>query len=636
MTEFQDFLKRILQITDLGWLEDKLTFIIVTITTFISFIGVLHTIFKYIKEQKTLRETYASIPYYSENEIKNAVKNYVETNCQSVSSTISNEPNQTFAFVPKEKILPFFIDKAFKNSSGDFKYFIILADSGMGKTTFLINLVLTFNKKNRKLINYFSWTKNQMLLIPLADKDALDIISDKDINEKRKTILLLDAFDEDTNAVINYRKRMDEILFAVKDYKEVVITCRTQFFQSEEDEPNSTGLFKYGGAKGKHTFKKIYLSPFDDKEIKVYLRKKYPIWKILSRELALIIVKKSPNLMVRPMLLSYIDDFLTHKNNRPKYYININLNPFAYVFKIKKIYFRAIKYFEISFSYTYQIYELLIEKWIEREATRSDNEITFKKELYKFSKEIALNMYDNRIMRNGFYIPATEIDEFAAKNNITLSNFEMRSKSLLNRDSVERYKFSHRSILEYFVALEAITNNRFKEMLVLDGMENVPLFLSEMALDKHLNQFLSAYPNFSILCLTDFGVIHEIYSNNPPTLFLLKSTNYIFFEDSFLENSDIINVIFSFPYLNIFSKDSPKLRYQEETFKKLKLKEMKLVNELQNQQVMSSIEKQVFEGNLKNIQNELMIIETNLNNFISFELKLLQLLNSTDSRINDI
>ena len=66
---------------------------------------------------------------------------------------------------------------------------------------------------------------------------------------------------------------------------------------------------RYDG-KGFHTLGKLYLSPFDDKDIRKFLNKKYGrlrVWNRKKKKRAWKIVSQAKRLMVRPMLLDNID-----------------------------------------------------------------------------------------------------------------------------------------------------------------------------------------------------------------------------------------------------------------------------------------------------------------------------------------
>lgn len=391
--------------------------------------------------QKKLRKQLA--PFYSRNDIKKATEFYVATQCQNIAPSKEHEPGHTHAFATKESLIPFFMDKVFQNKSQTDRFFIIMADSGMGKTTFMINLYASYVKKNG--------TEN-IELIPLGYPDALREIDKVQASKRKDTILLLDAFDEDNHAIEDYKSRLKTILQKAHDFKEIIITCRTQFFPSEVEEPKETGVLKFGDAGGEYVFRKLYISPFDDLDIKKYLKKKYSFFRKKKQQKAEEIVQQSPNLMVRPMLLSYIDDLIESST---------------------------------KYERTYQIYQELIKKWIDREVQRRvKGKQEYKDQLYKFSRVIANNIYENQKKREGFFIEGNEVLHFSRQQDVDLQELELKSRSLLNRDVQGRYKFSHKSILEYFLALEAFENPSFIKDGNFDGIEQTEIFLQEMYYDK--------------------------------------------------------------------------------------------------------------------------------------------------------
>jgi len=382
-------------------------------------------------------------PFYSQNDIKKATEYYIPTQCQNIAPSKEHEPGHTHAFATKEDLIPFFIEKAFKNKSIQDRFFIILADSGMGKTTFMINLYASFVKKHGH---------ENIILIPLGNPDSLKEVDAVQPARRKDIILLLDAFDEDNLAIKDYKARLKIILTKAKDFKEIIITCRTQFFPSEVEEPRETGILKFGDDGGEYTFRKLYISPFDDNDIKKYLRKKYSFFQKKKQQKATDIVQQSPNLMVRPMLLSYIDDLIESGRR---------------------------------YERTYQIYKELIKKWIDREVNRRPRDKKeYQKQLYKFSRAIAINIYENHKKRGGFFIDGNEVLHFARQQGIDLQELELKSRSLLNRDVQGKYKFSHKSILEYFLAMEAFENDNFIKDGNFEGIEQAEFFLQEMFYDK--------------------------------------------------------------------------------------------------------------------------------------------------------
>lgn len=436
-------------------------------------------------------------PYFGKEEVRNATKFYIETRCQNVPPSIANEPRETFAFVTSQKLIPFFIEHAFTSrKNNDQRFYMILADSGMGKTTFMINLYLSYTKKN--------WLKkrNKIKLYPLGHFNSFEEIKQIPEKEKEQTILLLDAFDEDSHAAENYQKRFSELLDEVWRFKEVVITCRTQFFPSQEEEPHRTGLLKMGGNKGEHVFHKLYLTPFNDSDVKKFIRKKFPFFQFNKRIKAFKIVERCPNLMIRPMLLNYIEKIIARQIKIKKFKIRFNFLPFNYLTFFKFDYEFIIKTYSSidikKLDKVYQIYKLLIQKWIEREARGMvEGKEEFMNELYSFSKQIAINMHEMRKERDGYLIFKDDMSEFAFKHNIKLEDLEMKSKSLLNRNADGFYKFSHKSILEYFLAREAIENKKFRDNLDKTGLDFMNFLLEEQLeedwLFKNKNKIIGSF-----------------------------------------------------------------------------------------------------------------------------------------------
>lgn len=241
------------------------------------------------------------------------------------------------------------------------------------------------------------------------------------------------------------------------------------------------------------------------------------------------------------MLLSYIDDFLGN--------IKWEFN----VFRILGIPFFKIPYvtYDGNLTYTYELYEILIEKWIEREASRAKDSQSFKTELYRFSSEIAVDIYNQRFKRGGLFINFESIGSFATLRNINLEQLEMTSRSLLNRNNEDQYKFSHRSILEYFLAKKAVTDINFLKAFNFTGMENVKLFFREIGAAKHIRPFFEK-DGFALEYCTTSGLIGRAYYNYLSLQFI-ENLIMIKFNSSFLLEPDIQNFIVTFSSLDIFT-----------------------------------------------------------------------------------
>jgi len=229
--------------------------------------------------------------YYSNEDISRATKYFIPLYYQESAPSIHEELGGGGIPIPKQKIIPAFI-KDFSNQRSYNKFILVLADTGMGKTTFLINLFLKYLKKKN---NTSFRQKFPIKLYPIGDSETF-----KDIDRlpnKENTILLLDALDEDIQALKDYNSRLQEIIKKVKKFKRVIITYRTQFFPSEVEIPSKAGIFSWGGS-GEYEFQKYYLSVFDQKDINKYLFKKYGFFRRSTKIRAQQIIKKVEALLL--------------------------------------------------------------------------------------------------------------------------------------------------------------------------------------------------------------------------------------------------------------------------------------------------------------------------------------------------
>lgn len=337
--------------------------------------------------------------------------------------------------------MPHFIDKVFspkRQRQGGTKFFLVLAGSGMGKTTAMVSLFEEWHqKKNRH---------KDLRLYHVADYKTWHYIEQiKNIGKPENTILLLDGFDEDLLAVQDYKRRLEQIIAFTEEFYKVLISSRTQFFPSNDKMLSETKIRNHSGFEKLHH---IYVSPFDDADIKTYLNKRFgshwKFWDKKKKKRAAEIVGKAHTLMVRPMLLAYIDDLLEDERH---------------------------------YQYSHEVYEVMVNKWIEREAKKiaEDRRAQFSQDLYKFSVELAAKLYTTPL-EGQYLIHYDDLEPFAQAHGIALSEVEMRSKSLLNRDATGHYRFAHKSILEYFLFIKYLTDLQFAQTFDFDRMSQARHF----------------------------------------------------------------------------------------------------------------------------------------------------------------
>ena len=279
----------------------------------------------------------------------------------------------------------------------------------MGKTSFLLNYYAYHWRSRRR-------KRFHVLLVPLNQPDSDKRIENIPLERRNETVLCLDALDEDRQAIQDHRQRLGNLVGLTQGFRTVIITCRTQFFPKEEEIPTETGILKVGAKdlieSGVYYFHKLYLAPFTDAQVERYLQRRFPIWRYRQRRAARAIVAKIHDLVARPMLLAHVPDL-----------VNVNT----------------------KIDYSFQIYEEMVTRWLEREKAFVQDSAA----LREFSERLAVDLVVNRSNRQMERMPEAELKPLADQYGIHLEAWQLRGRSLLNRDAVGNYKFAHRSIMEY-------------------------------------------------------------------------------------------------------------------------------------------------------------------------------------------
>ncbi len=338
---------------------------------------------------------------YTAEDVERYTRYYIQPDCQSVDPSGLEDFR---CIVLTRKPLFSAMDLNLRSPGTD-RFLIVLADSGMGKTAFLLNYYARHRRR-------WWWQLRgiELKLVPLNQPDAGEMIGAVPEADRKRTVLFLDALDEDQKAIADHRQRLSELIGLSRQFKSVVITCRSQFFPKDEEIPTDTGLITALPTKGskKYSLQKIYLAPFTDEQVDTYLRRSYRRGR--RREEARKVVRQIPDLVSRPLLLTYVEDLIANK----------------------------------GIKFTFQMYETVVEKWCVRES-----DFVAPDKLREFSECLAEEMFLLRGERQMERIPEAELQPLAARFKIDLESWKLRGRSLLNRDAAGHYKFSHRSILEY-------------------------------------------------------------------------------------------------------------------------------------------------------------------------------------------
>ncbi len=478
---FEEFLKK----HHLNFFKDYIEvfywiiiFIVVCAITWI-----LKSLLELVKKYRVSKNSDELLNYFSKNEVRYATSNYLTTPGQSNDPSDLLELREALARPVNKKNLITFFKKEFSKKNYDRGFYLILGDSGIGKTTFLINLYLKFK------LSFFPIEKRKIYFISLADNTYKETIE----NLKRtanNSILLLDAFDEDVTSWEHPEENLEQLLKEVSGFSTVVLSSRGHFFSSKIQELSRIDMFSKLVNKEQFILKKIYLSPINDYSIYLYLIRKYIFKAPFKIYKSFLIVKQCPNLMVRPMLLNNVD----------------------YLLKTKK-----------KYAFTAEIYLKLILSWISREKQFVDES-----SIMSFSKDVAVHMYNERNHNKGLFIQEQQLELYLKFSHVSIDTVVMKTRSLLNR-TFDKYKFSHKSIFEYFLALskmdnielEYLHNMKLNNPFSLEGLSDAERFFNELFILKVTIPYLEKFSSISI----------DSY-----TISKTKSLN--------LQGSKIVNVLF--------------------------------------------------------------------------------------------
>lgn len=342
-------------------------------------------------------------------------KYYVEPNCQhhnpadSDDDVVANLRMSAFIFLNE------FISKESQIEDGR-NQCILLADAGMGKTSLLIIV---------KLLQLRSfWPKDYKCELFKLGEKTLDDISK--IKQPHKTVLLLDAIDEDPTAIANIKNRIVDLLANTTAFRKVIISCRTQYLPEGDYSPfDHLGKIHIQG----YTCPTVFLSLFDDRQVSEYLKKKFPRSEE-KRERSKRIITKMDSLRFRPLLLSYVEDFFDIEDSKLS---------------------------------EYDVYDRLIHAWLQREERKIRRHLKrdlSSKELLQICIEIAV-LLQRRIDTELIPEDLKSLTEKNPKFSV-ISDLDIGGRSLLNRNSEGAYRFSHYSIQEFLIA-QAVVNKRFKD-----------------------------------------------------------------------------------------------------------------------------------------------------------------------------
>lgn len=381
--------------------------------------------YPYFRGELTPRQVYEAIQYY------------IPTRYSRRGLDPANEEEPVPENFTKEQeresyplLLNRFLETEFDSRHNE-KFYFVLADCGMGKTTFLMNLFYyTLLRKKRHPCKYINMVNPGVI-------DAVKKIKEESGANTAETILLLDALDENDAATRNYAEFMRELEEEAREFYCVVITSRTNFFEKETEE-HLPGV-KRGERVTQDKIVKFYITPFTDNDIQKYLKRRYP-WNRKKQKQAWAMMKDNKNLAARPMLLKFMDELLNE---------------------------------DFTFDYDFQLYEKLFDLWISRECDKTGQDT---KKLFHECLEIAKAIYRQWEKTGEIGISIEELKAL----NIPIPDIKLKGHALLNRTSAGKFKFAHKSYWEYLLAYIAFHNPESFHEIDIHTFDRTEAFFLEM------------------------------------------------------------------------------------------------------------------------------------------------------------
>jgi formylglycine-generating enzyme required for sulfatase activity len=347
-------------------------------------------------------------PIFSKKELLNALNNYDPHNVpklpesDELAKELQSKPFQAFKKLLAHDVLSYFLKGILVAEK---PYFVmVLADSGIGKTTFLQKIFFEHARR---------YPAESLAFVYAGTHTLADLRS---IADPGNTVLFLDALDEDDGARQNLELQMDTLSKWLLEFKKVIITCRTQLFLDNKGVRLS----------GKLHFLTLRLqTPYDTSpKAEAYLRK------YLAPEryaIAVQLYRSNRGFFENPLLLSWFDVLTEGIDASTK-----------------------------RFEGLFEVYERIVEDTARREADVAEGGQhivgNYPERLRHFSKGIALELYN--LARRG--IEEADVTPFiAARADVALlKRIDAQSRSFLTRDGdSDQFRFRHAAFKDYFLAL---------------------------------------------------------------------------------------------------------------------------------------------------------------------------------------
>ncbi len=302
-------------------------------------------------------------------------------------------------------------------------YHFVFASSGIGKTSLILRLLVEVKRRQ--------YSEKKVYAIPFASWKKLTSMK---LTDKLNAVLFLDAMDEDfsLSSPEEIENVVDDLRETTKDFNQVIITSRGEFFQ----ENKVMELFTRDiGEFPDFEYTVSTLCPFSDGQVEGFVRKAFT--KSDNREKARNVIQLigTENLN-RQLLISniqYLYDFLDSK-------------------------------YVVEDCREYMLFDHMLKKWLKHERSilnkilKGGDHKRSLESTYEFSKALAKLFFgQEKGSMLGF-----SFNEIIDKLSTEFDQSKLLvNRTFLIRDVHDRYRFAHQSIYDFFTATAAVEDEAF-------------------------------------------------------------------------------------------------------------------------------------------------------------------------------
>ncbi|OEK04929.1 hypothetical protein BFP71_15955 [Roseivirga misakiensis] len=365
----------------------------------------------------------------------------------SVTEQVTNsQKNQKKQYSEQVK-LSGYLDNWIKSGNSN-RHYTILGDYGTGKSWFCWEYAIQQLREYQKnpvgnrlpiLIHlkeyktFKTWEDLFELFCERFKITKLKFEVFQELNSLGRFLIIFDGFDELFTAPKSQPaiEKFFQLNRAAPANSKVLLTSRTTFFRNIDDEtfdPNQSDglpLEQRVDLKVHPNFKKLFLKPFEDTEIKGYLKKKAP----LDWEQSYYKIKNHPNLFdlaKRPILLKMISETLPFLEEKEDF-----------------------NEFDLYSTYT--------DQWINEAGVGRTKNLLKPKQRLDLMTTVAWKMYTD----GGLTIKNKKLDAIISRflpeekwDDVVEILDEIKGHTFLITNDKDTYCFAHKSFFEFFIALE--------------------------------------------------------------------------------------------------------------------------------------------------------------------------------------